>query len=296
MALTSGLVLSLGVAGSAWAAPDARRQHRPAATQETGGTAMDPPEESVGSAPAPAAPRNHAADAYFPADRMAAARRTLIGEMRPRYHAFLLDRLEYRAGGEDGFAWKGEASTGGDHNRFVLSSDGEGVLDGGLDHADVDEAEVRAVWRHALDPWFDAELGARQDFGPGSRRAFLVAGVRGLAPYWIEAEAHAFLSDRGEAHVRIEAETDFRITQRLILQPAAELDFALQDVPELGDSSGLTEAKLAARLRYQTSFGFAPYIGVEWRRRGRAPASAPPDFLAQDRTEANLLVGLRAQY
>src|SRR3546814_9168030 len=65
---------------------------------------------------------------------------------------------------------------------------------------------------------------------------------------------------------RIEAEYDLRLTQKLILQPAAELNFAAQDVPELGVGSGLSTAELGLRLRYQFVPEFAPYIGVNYER------------------------------
>ena len=58
-----------------------------------------------------------------------------------------------------------------------------------------------------------------------------------------------------------------RITQRLILQPRAELNFAAQDVPENRIGSGLSNAELGLRLRYEIRREFAPYVGVSWDRR-----------------------------
>jgi hypothetical protein len=59
---------------------------------------------------------------------------------------------------------------------------------------------------------------------------------------------------------------DQRITQRLILQPRAELNFAAQDVPENGSGSGLSDAELGLRLRYEIRREIAPYVGVSWER------------------------------
>src|SRR3546814_2211541 len=92
-----------------------------------------------------------------------------------------------------------------------------------------------------------------------------VVGMDGLAPYWFEVGAQAFLSDKGDAHLRLEGSYDQRITQRLILQPAAEIDIAAQDVPELGIGSGLSDVELGLRLRYEFAREFAPYVGVNWR-------------------------------
>src|SRR3546814_3276778 len=86
------------------------------------------------------------------------------------------------------------------------------------------------------------------------------------SPYWFEVDGALFLSDKGDVTARIEAEYDLRLTQKLILQPAAELNVAAQDVPELGVGSGLSTAELGLRLRYQFVPEFAPYIGVNYER------------------------------
>src|SRR3546814_16362671 len=91
-------------------------------------------------------------------------------------------------------------------------------------------------------------------------------GVQGLAPYWFEVDGALFLSDKGDVTARIEAEYDLRLTHKLILQPAAELNFAAQDVPALGVGSGLSTAELGLRLRYHFVPQFAPYIAVKYER------------------------------
>ena len=100
------------------------------------------------------------------------------------------------------------------------------------------------------------------------------------------------MSNKGEVTARAEAEYDLRITQKLILQPRAEVDLSLQDVPELAIGSGLTNASLGLRLRYQFSPLVAPYIGIEYerafgdtRRFLRAEGEDPGGF--------NLLAGIR---
>jgi copper resistance protein B len=52
-----------------------------------------------------------------------------------------------------------------------------------------------------------------------------------------------------------------------VLQPRAELNFAAQDVPENQIGSGLSNAELGLRLRYEVRREFAPYVGVSWDRR-----------------------------
>src|SRR3546814_15303864 len=56
--------------------------------------------------------------------------------------------------------------------------------------------------------------------------------------------------------------SDLRITQRLILQPRAELSFAAQDIPERRTGAGITAVETGLRLRYEFAREFAPYIGV----------------------------------
>ena len=50
-------------------------------------------------------------------------------------------------------------------------------------------------------------------------RAGRTFGIVGLAPYWFEVELFGAVSDNGRHSVRVEAETDLFVTQRLILQP-----------------------------------------------------------------------------
>ena len=135
----------------------------------------------------------------------------------------------------------------------------------------------------------------RQDFRPRPERTYATIGIEGLAPYWFEVEGQLFVSTRGDAHARLEASYDQRITQRLILQPAMEVNIAAQDVPELGIGSGLSTAELGLRLRYQFVPEFAPYIGVKYERAFGDTA----DFRrarAESRGGWNFLIGIRSWF
>jgi copper resistance protein B len=206
----------------------------------------------------------HAADLVFGADAMAASRRTLVHENGDvRTTAVIIDRLE--AGfGDDGesYLWDVQGWTGGDINRFWWKSEGEGDFDGGLE-----EAELQALYSRAVTPFWDVQAGVRQDFRPdGEDTTHLVLGLQGLAPYWWEVDAAAFLSTDGDLTARVEAEYDQRITQRLILQPRLEIDASASDIPELEIGSGLSSVEAGLRLRYEFRKEFAPYVGVEWSR------------------------------
>lgn len=221
-----------------------------------GPTVETPPPPEAGSGP----PR--AADAIWGADAMRASRADLHTHGDFPLFWFQADRAEVQAvGGEDRFLWDAQGYYGGPTSRLSFKSEGEGRFDEGID-----DAEVQALYSHAVSPFFDLQAGARQDFG-GAETTYATLGVQGMAPYQFEVDAALFLSHRGDLTARIEAELDQRITQRLILQPRAEVSLAAQDVPQLAIGAGLDTIELGLRLRYEIVREFAPYIGVEqsWR-------------------------------
>lgn len=57
---------------------------------------------------------------------------------------------------------------------------------------------------------------------------------RGWRRIFYEVDAALFVSHRGGVTARVEAELDQRITQRLILQPRADLNLAAQNISSLG--------------------------------------------------------------
>lgn len=211
----------------------------------------------------PPVPADHAAEAFYDPAVMARARAAMLRESGGMtFSQLMIDRLEYRAlKGGDGYHWEGEGWIGGDINRLAIKSEGEGDVRGALE-----SAEVQALYSRAIDPWWNLVAGVRHDIRPDPQRTYATIGIEGLAPYWFEVEGQAFLSTRGDVHLRLEGSYDQRLTQRLILQPAAEVNVALQDVPELGIGSGLSSVEMGLRLRYEFAREFAPYVGVNWER------------------------------
>ncbi len=218
-----------------------------------GPTMETPPPPEAGSGP----PR--AADAIWGAAVMAAERereRQMHGDFPVLW--VQADRLEAQVrDGADGYLWDVQAYYGGTTSKFWLKSEGEGTFG-----EELEQAEVQALWSRAVAPYWDLQVGVRQDLaGPNTTHA--VVGVQGLAPYMFEVDAAIFLSHRGDVTASIEAENDQRITQRLILQPRAEIALSAQDIPELGIGAGLEKAELGLRLRYEFTREFAPYVGIE---------------------------------
>ena len=160
---------------------------------------------------------------------------------------------------KDIFSWHAEAWIGGDSSKFWLKSEGESVA------GDLHHAELQALYSVPDSDFWDVQAGVRYDFEPEGR-ASLAVGLEGLAPYFFETEATAFLSEDGDLSVRFKQEFDFLLTQRLVLTPSAELEASASDVPELGIGAGFTEAKLEITLRYEITRKFAPYVALEYER------------------------------
>jgi len=225
----------------------------------TGGTALP-----AGDAPAPAAPEPDYADRIWGRAAMMPARDTLRSEHGGgAFSQIMFNLAEYQVrDGRDGFRWDGEGWFGGDINRLVVKSEGSGGFGEG-----VDDAEIQALYSRAIGPYFNLQAGVRYDFKPNPSRTYATVGFEGLAPYWFEVEGALFLSDKGDVLGRLEGYYDQRITQRLILQPRAEINLAAQDVPENGIGSGLSDIELGLRLRYEVKREFAPYVGISYDRK-----------------------------
>ena len=156
----------------------------------------------------------------------------------------LIDQAETRVGhGRDGYFINAEGWYGGDIDKLWLKTEIEGAYG-----SKPGQAEVQALWSHAIDPWFNLQSGVRIDTEPRTT-ARLAVGIEGLAPYWIEVDGAAFLSTRGDFTARFEAKHDLRITQRLLLQPPGQHDFALHATPGERVGPGLAKAAPGARAR-----------------------------------------------
>ncbi len=97
-------------------------------------------------------------------------------------------------------------------------------------------------------------------------RVYATVALEGLAPSFFDVEGTLFLSNKGELMARASGWYDQRITQRLILQPRAEVKLAAQNSRSIGVGAGLSDIELGLRLRYDIHRQFAPYLGVEYSR------------------------------
>jgi len=195
------------------------------------------------------------------------------------------DRLEYR-GDDSTWLWDMQGWIGGDYRKFWWKTEGE------IDDGSAQEAELQLLYSRAISPFFDLQLGLRHDFDPEPSRSFVVVGFQGLAPQSIEIDAAVFISEDGDISARFVAEYELLLTQRLVLQPRFEIDFALQDVPELGLGGGVTSTDLGLRLRYEIRREVAPYIGISWQKSYGDTANYL-EIAGKDANSFSVLAGIR---
>ncbi len=200
---------------------------------------------------------------------------------------FLADKLEWQDA-DDGstLAWDLSGWIGGDIDRLWLRTEGE------RSNGKTEDAEIQALWGHAISPWWDVVSGVRQDFKPGAPQTWAAFGLQGMALYNFEAEATAFIGESGQSAIRFEGDYDILLTNRLILQPTAELNVYGKNDPQRGIGSGLSNSEAGLRLRYEIRREFAPYIGVTWNRTYGNTADYAREE-GEDRSEARLVIGVR---
>ena len=155
-------------------------------------------------------------------------------------------------GGYDVDAWLGT-----DWNRLALKAEGETA------DSKLEDARTELLWRKPVDIFWNTELGVRHDSGKEKRRTWLALGINGMSPYWLDLGATAYFANQNRAALRLEAAYDWRITQRLLLQPSVETHLYGKDDLERDIGKGLSDLHAGLRLRYEVTRQFAPYIGVE---------------------------------
>jgi len=223
-----------------------------------GGDVMDHGDMKMQGGSAP--PEARDPHAYAGADDSAMGPRQLHLSDQRRFGSVYVDRLERVRVDDDEYAtiYDAQAWFGRQYDRLVLKAEGEYA------RGEVREARTELLWGHAVASYWDTQLGVRYDSGEGPDRTWLALGLQGLAPYWFELDATAYVGESGRTALRLEAEYELLITQRLVLQPRAEVNFYGKDDEERSVGSGLSDAVAGLRLRYEITRQLAPYVGVEW--------------------------------
>jgi copper resistance protein B len=204
------------------------------------------------------------------------------------FHALRLE-TDYGGGKSGAVArWDLDGWIGGDDNKLWLKSEGENT-DG-----NTEQAEVWALYSRNIATFWDAQIGLRHDTQPVST-SYLTLGFNGLAPYFFETEAHLFISNKGDVSARLREENDFLITQKLILQPYAEINLFAQDVPEQDIGAGIANGEIGLQARYEITRKFAPYVDVHYGRKfGETSSIAKSN--GEDNDELIGSIGLRLMF
>lgn len=136
------------------------------------------------------------------------------------FAALIVDRLEAVSGRDNSsHAYELQAWYGRTFDRLTLKAEGD------VDSGRLQESETELLWSHAVAKFWDTQLGVRYDAGVEPDRRWLAAGIQGLAPYWFEVNATAYVGEHGDSALRLWGEYDLLLTQRLILRPEIEADF-----------------------------------------------------------------------
>ncbi|HCM83946.1 MAG TPA: copper resistance protein B [Rhodospirillaceae bacterium] len=176
------------------------------------------------------------------------------------FHAFRLEADSGIGNNDSVSSWDFDGWIGTDENKLWLKSEGERVSN------ETEQAEFWALYSRNIDTFWDAQIGLRHDIEP-NHLTYLAAGFEGLAPYFFETEAHLFLSEDGDVTLRLRQENDFLLTQRLILQPYAEINFSAQHVPEQDLGAGINAAEIGLQTRYEITRVFVPYLDIRYERK-----------------------------
>jgi copper resistance protein B len=181
---------------------------------------------------------------------------------------WLFDQLEaFHARDGNGQAWEGQGWYGNDAGKLWIRTEGE------RNRGRLEDAEVEVLWNRSVATFWSSQLGARHEWGRGPDRNWIALGLQGLAPYWFELEATAYVGPSGRSAARLRAEYELLFTQRLVLQPEFEVNVYGRSDPARRIGSGISNAQLGLRLRYEIRREFAPYIGVVLTKRYGATAS-----------------------
>jgi len=178
----------------------------------------------------------------------------------PLFAKLTIDELEYQDNDEKNTAWDTNLWIGYDLNKLYFYTEGEKPKDG------TTESENQLVYSRAIAPYWDIQFGVGYDKTEEDSQTWGVVALQGLAPYFFETRGALLIGDSGNVGLRLEAEYEALLTQKLILTPSIATDLYSKDNVSMGLGKGLSNITAGARLRYEIRREFAPYVGVEWSK------------------------------
>jgi len=216
----------------------------------------------------------------------------MMAEMGGQTYAHaVLDQFEGRLGAGGGtLRWDGQGWIGGDYDRLWVKS--EGFADG---KGRVTDGDQELLYDRAISTYFDLQAGLRSDLDSLATRTWAAVGVQGLAPLFFELEATFYVSDEGRLAARIRASDDLLLTQRLILQPEAEINLYSKADPDRRIGAGLSDIDAGVRLRYEITRKVAPYLGVTYSGRFGGTADLARDAPTTP-GDVRVVIGIRGWF
>ena len=212
------------------------------------------------------------------------------GEDDPIVTKVMIDQLETRiTDGDNPTVLEGTVWIGKDLEKLVIKVDAEQVKN------ETEELELQALYGRAIAPYWDFQIGIRQDQKPTPERNWLAIGFMGVAPYWFEIDTALFIGESEQVGLRFSAEYEWMITQRWVLSPELAFNIHSKDDEATGTGSGLSDTQLGLRLRYEVKREFAPYIGVNWNNKyGNTATFAKND--GEKVSSTQIVAGIRAWF
>lgn len=199
----------------------------------------------------------------------------------PLVTMFLMDRLEVLDNDENTRVWEGSFWIGYDINKLYIYSEGEATSDG------LESSQNELVYSRAMAPFWDVQMGLAYDKNDDASKTWVEIAISGLAPYYFETRAALLVNGEGNVGLRLDAEYEALLTQKLILTPSLEADLYTKDDPDMHLGSGLSNLEAGLRLRYEFIRELAPYIGITWEKTfGNTREYHPID-------ETSVMVGVR---
>lgn len=202
---------------------------------------------------------------------------------------FMLNELETSDEAENPLSWNAQVWIGKDLNKFWIKTEGE------QENGKTEESEIQFLYSKAIAPYWDFQMGVRRDRLNEINKDWLVVGFEGLAPYFFEIDAALFIGESDQAVIRLEAEYELMLTQKLVLSPEVEVNVYVDDDVDRGTGSGLSNIETGLRLRYEIKREFAPYIGITWNNLYGATADIATTS-GNETSSSAFVIGIRAWF
>ncbi|GIT99869.1 hypothetical protein TSL6_03760 [Sulfurovum sp. TSL6] len=170
----------------------------------------------------------------------------------PLVTMFLMDRFEVLDNDENTRVWEGSFWIGYDINKLYLYSEGEATSDG------LESSQNELVYSRAMAPFWDVQMGLAYDKSDDASKTWVEIAISGLAPYYFETRAALLVNGEGNVGLRLDAEYEALLTQKLILTPSLEADLYTKDDPDMHIGSGISNLEAGLRLRYEFIRELAP--------------------------------------